>query len=140
MRRLTMMALGASAFFFAGPVFAQDNQPESTPIVVPSPEDDLSCALFTAFVLDQRGGDVQSQESTGIVAGLTYFLGRYEAVRDGDLAQAMVEHYQALTMEEFGNLGKICGPRMTQLSQRMQAASAAMQVIEQQSETADKAE
>lgn len=131
-KRRPMIGLVA-ALAVAFPAAAQ------TPAATPSPEDDLDCALVASIILES-GEDMTAEERTGIVAGMTYFIGRWEAVRGGDLNSAMVERFQQLNLAEFSPLAQTCGTRMEEMGGRMTAAGDAIEALDDRAETAKPAE
>ncbi|MXP32585.1 hypothetical protein GRI94_12210 [Erythrobacter jejuensis] len=124
----------AAACTLAFPATAQ-----SPDVQNPTPEDDLDCALFAAYVLDSSE-DLTADESTGIMSGMTYFIGRWEAVRGGDLKAAMVDRVKTMSMLDFGALGPTCGGRMTAMGARMTDAGTALIELEKAQKAQGEAE
>ncbi|MDC0887398.1 hypothetical protein OAS19_06385 [Altererythrobacter sp.] len=82
-----------------------------------------------ASIILESGEDMSTDERTGIIAGMTYFIGRWEAMRGGSLNAAMVEQFQQMDMANFPVLAKTCGDRVEAMGARMTSAGAALEAL-----------
>ena len=53
-----------------------------------SPEQDLDSAIFFALV----GGKSEGSRQAGVIAAMSYFIGRFEVVSEIDFSTAAAEH------------------------------------------------
>ena len=97
-------------------------------------EDDLDCAIFVAAAMENAKDDADPELTMGLAAGMTYFIGRYEGQGGGDLEEAMIARYRAMSLEQFSSLGEKCGPRMVGMGERLQAAGNAFLTLGEDAE------
>jgi len=95
-----------------------------------SPEDDLDCALVLSLVLGLRQKTMGADERSGIIAGVAYFLGRYEAASGGDFRVAMAERYPQFMKSDIAATGQQCGARLSDFGQRTKQAGEAVSALE----------
>lgn len=114
-----------AALLLSAPVLAQDDAQYTA-------EDDLDCAIIVSMVLGALGDRASAEQQQGLVSGLSYFVGRYEALSDTPLDAAMLERYRVLRDQDVTARQQVCGARMQGMGQRMQAAGGALTSLEEQ--------
>ncbi|QIQ85893.1 hypothetical protein [Erythrobacter sp.] len=119
-------ALVPAALLLTAPLSAQDDAQYTA-------QDDLDCAIVISMVLGTLGDNASAEQQKGLVGGLSYFVGRYEARSDRPLETAMLERYRVLRDQDVSARQKVCGARMQGMGQRMQAAGSAISALEDQS-------
>ena len=117
-----------AALAMAVPSVAQDAGPK------PSMQDDLDCALFTAMVLGDFEEGEDPEAESGVLAGLTYFVGRWEAAGGTNLKQALIDRIETMSDLEFESLGDKCGDRMEELGGKMEEAGEALIALGEEEE------
>lgn len=93
---------------------AENAQPE-----LPSPEDDLDCALFLAQELGRSFQEMSEEERRGYSSAYMYFVGRYEAVRGTGIGPAMVERDEMMRVANLDLLAEQCGQRLDEMKVRV---------------------
>lgn len=88
---------------------------DGVPVV--SPDQDLRCAAVIAIFAGSGLGD---KNKVGGAAGLTYFLGRWEAATGRRFEDALTPEYLTETAENISSYNKDCGGRLTVFGGRMQ--------------------
>lgn len=111
----------ACLFCLAVPAVAQDDyQPAFTP------EDDLDCALYVGALMAEMDATMTPDNRTGLTSAFTYFVGRYEAQRGLDVAEALAERYSAYRTRNSAQIAQDCSIRMRSLGSRLQLAQSAL--------------
>lgn len=136
MKNIAFLCL-APALVFSSPLGAQEGSaaPSSpvdagAPQAQYSPEDDLDCALVLSLFLGLREKTMGADERAGIIAGVAYFLGRYEAASGGDFRVAMAERYPQFMKSDIAATGQRCGARLSDFGERTKQAGAAVSALE----------
>jgi hypothetical protein len=129
MLRFAMIA-PLSLSLAALPIVAQEAPvEESAPVY--TPEDDLDCAMFVSVVLGSLGDNATAEDMSGLISGMTYFVGRYEAVSGDDVDTAMPARYPIFAQNDFENYRTMCSDRMIAIGTRLEVAGSAISAIEE---------
>ena len=80
-----------------------------------SPEQDLDCAIFVALA----GANAEGTRQSGVIASMTYFIGRFEAATGADFSSAAAERLRLAALEEIVAQSGICMSRMEAFSVRL---------------------
>ncbi|NND48767.1 MAG: hypothetical protein HKN60_00780 [Rhizobiales bacterium] len=88
---------------------------EPDPVSAARPEQDLDCAIFVAMA----GANAEGSRQTGVIASMTYFIGRFEAVSDIEFKTAAAERLKLASMAEIVAKSDGCISRMEAFSVRM---------------------
>lgn len=120
------LALGLAAL----PIAAQDPPAEQTAPVY-TPEDDLDCAMFVSAVLGTMGDTATAEDTSGLISGMTYFVGRYEAVSGDNVDTAMPARYPIFAQNDFDRYRTMCSDRMVAIGTRLEIAGSAITAIEE---------
>ncbi len=123
---ITPLALGLAAL----PIAAQEAPAEQAAPVY-TPEDDLDCAMFVSAVLGTLGEDASAEDASGLISGMTYFVGRYEAVSGDNVDTAMPARYPIFAQNDFENYRTTCSSRMVAIGARLEIAGGAITAIEE---------
>ncbi|MBA4164748.1 MAG: hypothetical protein C0510_08990 [Erythrobacter sp.] len=107
--RLRPIALGL-ALAAAAPLAAQ------APLATYTPERDRRCAAVVAIMAGQMPDD----QRAGVAAGLSYFLGRWEAATGKRFEDALTPEYLLETAGSILTYNMECGARMQAFGVRMQ--------------------
>ena len=76
---------------------AEEASTAQDPIQDASPEQDLDCAIFFALV----GGKSEGSRQAGVIAAISYFIGRFEVVSEIDFSTAAAEHLELASLAEI---------------------------------------
>lgn len=99
---------------------------QQDPVAVATPEQDLDCAIYITLV----GVRAQGKQQTGVVAGMTYFIGRYEAASGQDVSAAASERLKLATLEEIVAQSDDCLARMTAMGETVQSLGEAFKGLQ----------
>ncbi|MEM6909709.1 MAG: hypothetical protein AAF494_13625 [Pseudomonadota bacterium] len=121
------LAVWALGTVFTAPALALQN---ADPVAEPTPEDDLDCAILVSMLLAAQEDTLSPEQRIGLVSGMTYFVGRYEAQRGADVDTAMVERSNAFPKGDLAALSKNCSARMKAVGDRMIVAGNTVSEIE----------
>ena len=83
-------------------------------------EEDLDCAIYVASLMAEMGPDMTPDNRIGLTSAITYFVGRYEAQRGTELAEAFVDRYPAFQQRDPREIEQTCSIRMRAFSTRLQ--------------------
>lgn len=76
---------------------AKEASTAQDPIQDASPEQGLDCAIFFALV----GGKSEGSRQAGVIAAISYFIGRFEVVSEIDFSPAAAEHLELASLAEI---------------------------------------
>lgn len=89
-----------------------------------TPEQDLRCAAVTMLL----GGSMKDeQRKTGVAAGFSYFIGRWEGATGRKFEEALTPEYAIETAKNLDAYRSECGGRMTDFGQRLMTWGKALQ-------------
>ena len=111
-----------AALLLAAPANAHEEQAFEPAFTA---EEDLDCAIFVASLMAELGPDMTPDNRVGLTSAITYFVGRYEAQRGLDLADAFVERYPAFMARDPREIEQTCSVRMRAFSTRLQESQSA---------------
>ena len=103
------------------------------PIQDASPEQDLDCAIFFALV----GGKSEGSRQAGVIAAMSYFIGRFEVVSEIDFSTAAAEHLELASLAEIIAESDDCISRMEAFSVRLNEFGDAFKGLQSELDNAD---
>ncbi len=112
---------------------AEETSTAQVPIQDASPEQDLDCAVFFALV----GASAEGSRQTGVIASMTYFIGRFEAVSDTDFKTAAAKRLELTSLAEIVAESDDCISRMEAFSVRMNEFGDAFRGLQSELDNAD---
>lgn len=116
-----MMRAALILLCVAAPLGAQDDyRPAFTA------EDDLDCALYIGALMAEMDTTMTPDNRIGLTSALTYFIGRYEAQRGLDVADALAERYPLYLNRNSAQIAQDCSIRMRSFGSRLQLAQSAL--------------
>ncbi|WP_108787499.1 hypothetical protein [Erythrobacter sp. Alg231-14] len=115
------LTLGAALVAFT-PLHAQDEAFEPAF----NAESDLDCAIFIGALMAESEAAMTPDNRLGLTSALTYFVGRYEAQRGIEIADAFAERYPIYLDLNPAELQQICSVRMRAFSARLQEVTSVM--------------
>lgn len=80
-----------------------------------SAEQDLDCAIFVALA----GANAEGTKQSGVIASMTYFIGRFEAAAGSDFSVAAKERLRLAALEDIVAQSGACMSRMESFSVRL---------------------
>jgi hypothetical protein len=98
-----------------------------------SPEQDLDCAIFFALV----GGKSEGSRQAGVIAAMSYFIGRFEVVSEIDFSTAAAEHLELASLAEIIAESDDCISRMEAFSVRLNEFGDAFKGLQSELDNAD---
>ncbi len=105
------------------PVHAQDEEAFEPAF---NAESDLDCAIFIGALMAEGEAEMTPDNRVGLTSALTYFVGRYEAQRGIEIAEAFSERYPVYLELNPTEIQQVCSVRMRAFSARLQEVSSAM--------------
>lgn len=120
-----MGVLAAVVLSLSAPVAAEEAYTPAFP-----PEDDLDCALYVAALMAEMDETMTPDNRTGLTSAFTYFIGRYEAQRGLEVAEALAARYTAYQARNPAEVAQTCAIRMRSLGSRLQEAQSALARVE----------
>lgn len=112
---------------------AEEASTAQDPIQDASPEQDLDCAIFVALV----GASAEGSRQTGVIASMTYFIGRFEAVSDTDFKTAAANRLELASLAEIVAESDDCISRMEAFSVRLNEFGDAFKGLQSKLDNAD---
>ena len=112
---------------------AKEASTAQDPIQDASPEQDLDCAIFFALV----GGKSEGSRQAGVIAAISYFIGRFEVVSEIDFSTAAAEHLELASLAEIIAESDDCISRMEAFSVRLNEFGDAFKGLQSELDNAD---
>jgi hypothetical protein len=112
---------------------AEEASTAQDPIQDASPEQDFDCAIFVALV----GGKSEGSRQAGVIAAMSYFIGRFEVVSEIDFSTAAAEHLELASLAEIVAESDDCISRMEAFSVRLNEFGDAFKGLQSELDNAD---